>query len=63
MYAPLQWVIGDLRKFFELDSFKRGLNLLNPARNFTRCRKISFRRTTALVLGLLKKALLQSCLI
>lgn len=56
MYAPLRWAIGDLRKFFELDDMKRGLYLLDPARNFTRYRKLSFRRTAALVLGLLKKA-------
>ncbi|MBL7791198.1 MAG: hypothetical protein JNK77_02655 [Saprospiraceae bacterium] len=57
MYAPLRWAIGDLRKFFVLDIVKRGLYLLNPERDFTRNRKLSFRRTAALVLGLLKKAL------
>lgn len=56
MYAPLRWAIRDIRKFFVLTDKERQLYLVDPLRNFTRNRLLSFPRTAAIILSLLKKA-------
>jgi len=55
MYHPLRWAIRDIRSFLHLDSKKREQYLVTPSRDFTRKRILTFDRTGALVLGLLKK--------
>jgi len=56
MLAAFRWALKDLRSFLVLDAEKRQRYLIDPQRNFTRRRSLTFERTAALVLSLLKKA-------
>ena len=63
MSKTLQRYFSGLRRQFQLSSKTRQQYLYDPVNHFSRKRKLCFDRTACLVLGLLKKACLQSSLI